>query len=51
MLDLLNSFAQYVNRTWGREAGVKVHCSMGQFCPDYLDPVTNLPSDASLVFT
>ena len=26
MLDLLSGFAQHVNETWGREAGVKVHC-------------------------
>ena len=30
MLDLLNEYARYVNRTWGREAAVKVHCSTGQ---------------------
>ena len=27
MLDLMNDFAEYVNGTWGREAGIKVHCS------------------------
>ena len=43
MLDLLNAFAEYVNRTWGREAGVKVHCSTGQVCDDYLDPRDNKP--------
>jgi hypothetical protein len=37
MLDLLNAYADYTNKTWGREAGVKVHCSTGQFCHDYLD--------------
>lgn len=43
MLKLLNEFASYVNVTWGREAGVKVHCSTGQVCMDYEDPVTGDP--------
>ena len=30
MLELMNEFAEYVNGTWGREAGIKVHCSTGQ---------------------
>ena len=30
MLDLLNIYADYVANKWGREAGVKVHCSTGQ---------------------
>jgi hypothetical protein len=40
MLDLLNAFAIYVNGTWGREAAVKVHCSTGQRCEDFIDPQT-----------
>jgi len=43
MLDLLNAFADHVNGTWGREAGVKVHCSTGQTCENYPDPVTGDP--------
>lgn len=30
MVDLMNAYAEYVNGTWGREAGIKVHCSTGQ---------------------
>ena len=43
MLDLLNTFAIHVNETWGREAGVKVHCSTGQVCEDFPDPRTGDP--------
>ena len=43
MLDLLNEFSTYVNKTWGKEAGVKVHCSAGQSCSDYIDPRTGEP--------
>ena len=43
MLDLLNEFATYVNKTWGKEAGVKVHCSAGQTCGDYIDSRTGEP--------
>ena len=43
MLDLLNVFAIHVNETWGREAGVKVHCSTGQTCDDLPDPRTGDP--------
>jgi hypothetical protein len=43
MLDMLNHYAQYVNHTWGREAGVKVHCSTGQTCHDFLDPRNGEP--------
>lgn len=43
MLDLLNTYATYVNVTWGREAGIKVHCSTGQVCQDYPDPRTGDP--------
>ena len=43
MLDLLNTFAIHVNVTWGREAGVKVHCSTGQVCEDFPDPRTGDP--------
>jgi hypothetical protein len=43
MLELLNEFAEYVNGTWGREAGVKVHCSTGQVCEGFPDPVTGDP--------
>jgi len=30
MLDLMNVYADYVATVWGREAGIKVHCSTGQ---------------------
>lgn len=40
MMDLLNAFARHVNGTWGREAAIKVHCSTGQHCENYLDPRT-----------
>jgi hypothetical protein len=40
MLDLLNAFAKHVNGSWGREAAIKVHCSTGQHCENYLDPRT-----------
>ena len=43
LMQLLNEFSLYVNETWGREAGVKVHCSTGQVCMDYEDPVTGDP--------
>lgn len=43
MLELLNAYADYVNGTWGREAGVKVHCSTGQKCYNYKDPITGDP--------
>ena len=43
MLELLNEFATYANVTWGREAGVKVHCSTGQRCSNFLDPRTGDP--------
>jgi len=43
MVDLMNVFAQHVNETWGREAGIKVHCSTGQHCDDFLDPRTGQP--------
>ena len=43
MLELLNTFARHVNGTWGREAGVKVHCSTGQVCEDLPDPRTGDP--------
>ena len=43
MLDLINEFASYTNVTWGREAGIKVHCSTGQKCSDFLDPRTGNP--------
>lgn len=43
MLDLINVFADYVNVTWGREAGIKVHCSTGQTCENFLDPDTGKP--------
>lgn len=43
MLDLLNVYAEYVSRVWGKEAGVKVHCSTGQVCPDFPDPRTGEP--------
>jgi hypothetical protein len=43
MLELLNEFAMYANISWGREAGVKVHCSTGQRCSDFLDPRTGDP--------
>ena len=39
MLDLMNEFANYVNGTWGREAAIKVHCSTGQVCDGFRDPV------------
>ena len=45
MLDLMNEFANYINGTWGREAAIKVHCSTGQTCHNYLDPVTNTSSN------
>ena len=41
MLDLMNEFADYINGTWGREAAIKVHCSTGQTCHNYLDPINN----------
>ena len=43
MLDLLNAFSGYVNGTWGREGGVKVHCSTGQTCEGFIDPLTAEP--------
>lgn len=43
MLNLLNEFAEYVNGTWGREAAIKVHCSTGQSCDEFLDPNTGEP--------
>lgn len=43
MIDLLSEFSKYVNITWGREAGVKVHCSTGQKCENYPDPRTGDP--------
>lgn len=43
MLDLMNVFAEHVNVTWGREAGIKVHCSTGQTCENFLDPRTGDP--------
>jgi len=43
MLDLMNEFANYVNGTWGREAGIKVHCSTGQVCEDFPDAQTGDP--------
>jgi hypothetical protein len=39
----MNEFANYANDAWGREASIKVHCSTGQFCPEFPDPVTNQP--------
>lgn len=43
MLDLMNEFADYINGTWGREAGIKVHCSTGQKCDGFPDPRTGEP--------
>lgn len=43
MRDLLEEFSTYVNVTWGREALVKVHCSPGQTCADFIDPRTGEP--------
>eukprot|EP01034_Spumella_vulgaris_P031088 gene31088-38420_t len=43
MVDLMNAFSMYVNVTWGREAGIKVHCSRGQKCTGYPDPRTGDP--------
>ena len=43
MLNLINEFAEYANGTWGREAGIKVHCSTGQKCVNHLHPETNQP--------
>ena len=44
MLGLLNEDShEHVNETWGREAGVKVHCSTGQRCEEYDDPITGDP--------
>jgi hypothetical protein len=43
MLHLINEFAEYANGTWGREAGIKVHCSTGQKCSNFLHPETNQP--------
>jgi hypothetical protein len=43
MVDLMNAFAIHVNVTWGREAGIKVHCSTGQKCDGFLDPRTDEP--------
>ena len=43
MVDLMNAFTEHVNGTWGREAGIKVHCSTGQFCKDFPDPRTGKP--------
>lgn len=43
MLSLMNQFSDYVNITWGREAGIKVHCSTNQYCSEYLDPTTGEP--------
>ena len=43
MLDLLNTFSTYVNRTWGREASIKVHISTGQTCEKFPDPRTGEP--------
>lgn len=45
MVDLMDTFADYVNNTWGREAGIKVHCSTGQTCDQYLDPETGAPTN------
>ena len=43
MLDLMNEYARYVSHVWGREAGIKVHCSTGQVCEQYPDPRTGEP--------
>jgi hypothetical protein len=43
MVDLMNAFSIYANVTWGREAGIKVHCSRGQKCTGYPDPRTGDP--------
>ncbi len=43
MLGILDEFANYVNGTWGREAAIKVHCSPGQFCSNFLDPISGKP--------
>lgn len=43
MLELMNEFAMHVNLTWGREAGIKVHCSTGQVCDGHLDPRSDEP--------
>jgi hypothetical protein len=43
MVDLFNTFAIYVNETWGKESATKVHCSTGQYCEEYLDPRTGDP--------
>ncbi len=43
MLDLLNTFAERANGTWGKEATVKVHCSSHQFCKHFTDPRTGSP--------
>ena len=43
MLDLMNEYAGYVSGVWGREAGIKVHCSTGQVCEQFPDPRTGEP--------
>ena len=37
MLALIDEFAEYSNGTWGREAGIKAHCSTGQVCHEFMD--------------
>lgn len=51
MLELINIFAERVNTTWGREAAIKVHCSTGQLCKDFLDPRTEEPINFNLLPT
>ena len=38
MLELFNTFASYISEKWNRFSAVKVHCSTGQTCKQYLDP-------------
>ena len=57
MLDLLNVYADYVANVWGREAGVKVHCSVGQvstvlYCiVDYTYNIVNIGVFLNAPFT
>eukprot|EP01040_Poterioochromonas_malhamensis_P008893 gene8893-9630_t len=51
MIDLFNTFASYINETWSRQSAVKVHCSTGQYCSDYLDPRNGDPMNFNFLPT
>jgi len=43
MLSWMNELTRYTNDKYNKDVFIKVHISTGQFCPEFLDPITGQP--------